>query len=101
VSARPLRAGAFCRNPEAAFFAAEGSPAFLLQKEKANLISQTGLYLCRQLEAPRRRERASLRAEPSAEILSVLCEGSAVRLSPLFPQQHADSEDRQGEQIPD
>jgi hypothetical protein len=28
------------------------------EKEKANLISQTGFYLCRQLEALRRRERA-------------------------------------------
>jgi hypothetical protein len=38
--------------------AGEGARATLKQKEKANLISQTGLYLCRQLEALRSRERA-------------------------------------------
>jgi hypothetical protein len=54
-------------------------------KEKANLISQTGLYLCRQLEALRRRERAFFAREPSAEILSVLCEGSReVRYNPAY-----------------
>jgi len=33
---------------------------FERKKEKANLISQIGLYLCRQLEAFRRRERVSV-----------------------------------------
>ena len=42
VSARPLRAGAFCRNPERF---CEGSPPPQLQKEKATNISVGSLLL--------------------------------------------------------